>query len=368
MQSLFHTLYFEATRNCNLSCKYCSTGSNKNIKFLDIETETIIQKVFIPAKHIGTNHIEFSGGEFLVRDDAMYLLEVANEMGFKISIVSNGSTLTEIKIKQLKNLLGDNMLISLGINEFSSSNIDTRDYDYKKTLKLIKLLESYKISINICVTVGKFNADSFADTIENIEKLHLPFNRIPLVPRATACSDMLFDKELMRDKINPVLRKYFKGYVSYVPFFLPPDVYMEVVGKDDVLETIPTFPSIGCWIGSFYAINAEGDVAPCPLLLDNVSAGNVYKESLDEILFQSELFKGLLNRDKLKGKCGKCKYKYTCGGCRSMAFYKTGDIYAEDPDCFIDELDESEILKYEEETKTNFKKYCRMVKFSNTQT
>ena len=266
MHSLFHTLYFEATRNCNLNCQHCSTGSNTKCIFKDIPFEKIVTRILEPAWKLGTNHIEFSGGEFLIREDAFKLLEISNNIGFKISIVSNGTTLSDKVLKRLKDILGDNILISLGINEFSKSNKNTRDYDSEKILKLIQKIESHDITINMCVTVGKFNSKTLLETIKIIDELKLPYNRIPLVPRNNDCGSLMFDTNDMKYDINPVLRKYFRGYVSYVPFFLPPDVYEQVAIQEKTQTCVPTTPSIGCWVGSFYGINPEGEVAPCPII------------------------------------------------------------------------------------------------------
>lgn len=363
MQSLFHTLYFEASRNCNLNCKFCSTKSNVKHRFEDVDTDKIIERVFKPAWELGTRMIDFSGGEFLLRKDAFTLLKVANDMGFRISIVTNGVMMNQKMIDKLQDLLGDNLLISLGVNSFDEKNEETRDFDANKTIKLIDLLEKNGVSINLCVTIGKFNADTFADTISHINELKLPYNRTPFSPRNADCSSLMFDKETMRDKIHPSLLKYFRGYVSYVPFFLTEEDYVKHTGQGHNESKVPTSPSVGCWVGSFYGINAEGEVAPCPLLLDHVSGGNVYEEDLKDILFESDVFKKVVDRKQLKGKCGTCKYNYTCGGCRVMAYYQSGDIMAEDPTCFKADLSKDELLEMEKQTYKSFKNYYRMTNF-----
>lgn len=45
-----------------------------------------------------------------------------------------------------------------------------------------------------------------------------------------------------------------------------------------------------------------------------------------------------------------------------MAYYKTGNPFAEDQTCFIDSLNEEEILDYEKRTARNFKNYNRMIR------
>ena len=46
-----------------------------------------------------------------------------------------------------------------------------------------------------------------------------------------------------------------------------------------------------------------------------------------------------------------------------MAYYSSNDIFAEDPTCFIDELNQEELLKLENKTYENFKNYYRMTNF-----
>jgi radical SAM protein with 4Fe4S-binding SPASM domain len=174
------------------------------------------------------------------------------------------------------------------------------------------------------------------------------------------------DKKSMREHFIPAIIEDFHGYVSYTPFFLPEEEYRKISGQSEKDQQIPTNPSVGCWCGSFYSINPEGEVSPCALLSDHASGGNVLKQNLEDILKRSELFTKIMKRDELGGKCGKCKFRFTCGGCRAMALYHTGDIYGEDPTCFIDDLTEEELKKMEETTIRNFGKFAKMAQMGKT--
>jgi len=363
MPEKFHTLYLETTRRCNLNCPYCSSGSNKKGLKDTFTFEDIKNKILLPAKALGTKFIDLSGGEFLVREDAYDIVELANSLDFKISIVSNGLLLTEKNLDRLQNILGSNLLVSLGINCFDETNEETRQVPISYTLDLIERLKKRGIAINICVTMGSFNSETFGDTISRIKDLEVAFNRIPYTPRNTDERSLMFDKKILKEKLHPVLNSSHLGYVSFAPFFLNPEDYFAKSSQKNDEEGIPLNPSVGCWVGSFYGINPEGEVAPCPLLGDNLSGGNVLKTPLHDILYKSELFVKITNRNNLKGKCGKCKYKFTCGGCRVMAYYMTGDVFAEDPTCFIEELSEDELMTLEKQTKSNFRKYYMMSKF-----
>lgn len=114
--------------------------------------------------------------------------------------------------------------------------------------------------------MGKHTAECFQNTIEKIRELKLPHNRIPYAPRHTESRHLMFDKKILKEKLHPALRKYFHGYVSFIPFFVSSEYYKSVSGQDDMQWKVPTNPSIGCWCGSFYSINPEGDVAPARCL------------------------------------------------------------------------------------------------------
>lgn len=369
MLPLFNILYFETTRKCNLNCAYCSTGSNGlKDQGEDLSFDTIVDRILKPAYDLGTRFLDFSGGEFLMRPDAFELLEFAHKTGFVLGLASNGCYINDTNLERIKSIVGNNILISVGVNSFTADNFETRDTDIDFILGKIKLLEKHGIRTNISITLGQFNKDTFEDTVKKTRELGVPFNRIPFVPRSCNAYELMLDKDVVKNYFHPVLRKYFNGQISYTPYFLDPEVYYKISGQRKETHKVPTNPPIACWVGAYYAINPEGDVSPCPMFLDHVSGGNAVKQDLKEILFESEVFTKIIQRDKLEGKCGPCKYNFTCGGCRVLAYYMDGNMYAEDPICFIDELSEDELKQMETETEMSFKNYVRMARFGRIYT
>ncbi|NLA23980.1 MAG: radical SAM protein, partial [Bacteroidales bacterium] len=211
---MFHTLYLEATRRCNLSCPFCSSGSNQPGLKDSLSFEDIKNKILIPAKQIGTKFVDFSGGEFLIRGDSIELLKLANSLEFRVGIASNGLLLDEPMLDKLQAILGQNLLISLGINSFNEENEITRINSIDFTLELIERLKYRGIATNIAVTMGKFNSDSFDDTVSKIIDMGLALNRIPYTPRNTNEKSLMFDKNDLKQKLHPVLNKTYQGYVS----------------------------------------------------------------------------------------------------------------------------------------------------------
>jgi AdoMet-dependent heme synthase len=366
VKTYFHSLYLETTRRCNSNCINCSTGSHPGISTTEeLSFYEIKDLVLIPAKKLGTTLIEFSGGEFLLRSDALDILRLAADLGFDCAIATNCSTLDKEVLKNIREIFPkNNLLFSVGINSFDEDNSATRQQNYEETLQYIELLHEFEFRVNVSVTIGKFNKCSFGQTIERIKHLNVPYNRIPFVPRSfSETHSQMFDKQDMKEYFHPNLRKYFNGYISFVPFFLPQKEYEFLSGQNLEKDKIPLNPSVGCWVGAYYAISPEGNVSPCPMFQDHVIGGNIRQTALKKILYESEVFVKIVQRDKLKGKCGSCRYRYTCGGCRAMAYYDSKDYMGEDPTCFIDEVSEIELLGMEKVFSKNFKNYVRMCGF-----
>ena len=360
----FQIVYFEATRRCNLRCPSCMTGSNDPRKVRrrvrsELTLEEIRDRVLIPARRVGVHTVGWSGGEFLLRKDALDLLRLTVEMDLGCSVLSNCKALTRQRLERIKEVTRGRAKIIVGLNALDEENRWSRDSDSDRSLQVLKDCAELELGRHVVITIGKYNTESFDKTIDYIVKNNISYNRSPLVARGSGsqCFDQLgFDRHDLERHFHPALRRNPHGYVSYTPFFLSPELHAEASGGIRN-NTVPENPAIGCWAGSWLAINAEGDVSVCPVLLDVLNGGNVRDFPIDELVERSELFANITDRSRLKGRCGRCRYQYTCGGCRAMAYFHTGDYLGEDPTCFFDPVDRSTVSEHEEETNRVFRKY-----------
>ncbi|MGI6411318.1 MAG: hypothetical protein ACOX0V_08800 [Bacteroidales bacterium] len=85
----------------------------------------------------------------------------AHELGYIIGIASNGSMLTDKNLEKIQSIVGENLVISLGINSFDLSNAETRDVETEYTLKILERIKKYNFRINVSVTIGDYNKGSF---------------------------------------------------------------------------------------------------------------------------------------------------------------------------------------------------------------
>jgi radical SAM protein with 4Fe4S-binding SPASM domain len=359
----FQTIHLEATRRCNLNCKICMVGCNdpeivKRSIREELTTDEITEYILKSGKELGAHYIMYSGGEFLLRKDALELVERAVRLDYEPRILTNSTLINEGLIQELKTIAGAKLMLVFGINSIVNKKLNrkTRDVEIDKVFSALELCKRYKVKRHVVVNVGSYNKKHLESTFQWLTDNRITFNRSPFSARMSGARyfcKMGYSKEDIEKYIHPSLVKRVNGYNSYTPFFLSPDLYNEISNQ------IPCNPPIGCWIGTWLIINAEGYVAPCVLLADDVQGGNVREKPLHKIIEESRLFREILNRDNLKGKCGRCRYKWTCGGCRAMAYFHSGDYMGEDPTCFFEPQDESSICSFERETNITFLKYLR---------
>jgi radical SAM protein with 4Fe4S-binding SPASM domain len=369
----FNNLFFEATRRCNLACPMCMASSN-NVRFVEqsqaeeLTTSEIEEHVLATVRDIGVETITWSGGEFILRPDAVDLVGMASDYGYSSIIATNGTRMNRETLRELSKAADGSLVVAVGINSIDRENAQTRDADCDVALEVLDLCEELDIRRNVVVTVGQHNMATLDATLDWLEEKGIPYNRSPFTARGSGkeyWDRLRFTRKDMEDVIHPALRKHPLGYISYTPFFLAPEVHDRFAqGAKNV--TVPQNPSIGCWCGTWLALSAEGDVSPCAILLDDVVCGNVREQTFQEIIDTNPLFQRILDREQLQGKCGRCRYKFTCGGCRAMAYYEHGDVMAEDPTCFFEPEDESTVSEHEAETNKMFKRYAFMVRYAHS--
>ena len=369
MQYQFQVVYFEATRRCNLRCPMCMTGSNdahtvRRSFHNELTLEEIRERIMLPARRLGIHTIAWSGGEFLMRKDADDLLRLTVDLGFRCSVLSNCKKLTRQRLQRIHDATGGRARIVVGLNAVDADNQWSRDNGSERTIQVLRDCAELGLNQHVVITIGKYNTGSFEKTVDFCVTNGIAYNRSPLVPRgsgANCFAGLGFDRDDLQQHFHPVLRRRPHGYVSYTPYFLSPELHARVSGGVRN-NTVPQNPSIGCWVGSWLTINAEGDVSVCPVLLDALSGGNVREKPIDELVESSPLFATITDRSRLKGRCGRCRYQYTCGGCRALAFYHSGDYLGEDPTCFFEPVDQSTVSEHEAETNRIFMQYLLMAR------
>jgi len=362
----FFLCYFESTRKCNLKCRYCMTKEPRRAPeghTTELSTDEIKHLVIDEVKKYCDNGaVAYSGGEHLLRKDALEILEYTGAAGLWSFINTNGSMLTSRLLRQIKKATGGKVIIVFSLNSiFPNTQKWSRDDSLWTIVKAVSRCLKTGVDFFFITTVSKSNIKSLGATVKFLKLAGIPMLRSPFVMRGMGnChQELALTPGDMKNTIHPILRSHSLSTVSYTPFFAGPE-FMKTTWKEMGME----LDQLGCQASrGFVGISAEGAVAPCVHLLDNgLECGNVRDTPLATLLRDNPVIKAVRMRDDLKGKCGRCRYKQTCGGCRALAYYRTGDYMAEDPTCFFEPVDETTRSEHEELQNRNVTRFVKFIK------
>jgi radical SAM protein with 4Fe4S-binding SPASM domain len=305
--------------------------------------------------------VAFSGGEFLLRSDALELLAYNRQVGLDSFINTNGRSLTPERLRDVRKAAGKRLIFGFSLDSIDGETQGkTRTDSPDEVLELARMCDRARVGYFFLVTITRLNMPTLSRTVQFLRDHHIPMLRSPFVLRGAGkdLADLAFDRDDMQKVIHPVLRDNPLCYISHTPFFASPE-FMERTWKH---LQIP-IPTLGCQAGrGFVGISAEGNVAPCVHLLDStVDCGNVKATPLSELLATHPVLTGLRDGSQVKGKCARCRYKHSCRGCRAVAYYATGDHLAADPTCFFEPEDESTRSEFEAVQTSNVKRFIGFV-------
>jgi radical SAM protein with 4Fe4S-binding SPASM domain len=308
-----------------------------------------------------TGSIAFSGGEFLLRTDTLDLIAHAAARGLHAFVNTNGLLLEPGLIAEIKKASRGRITFGLSLDsiELDVQN-KSRPGGMEDFLRHAALCDEAGVEYFVLVTVSRANMATLAQTSEFLRKRGIPMIRSPFVPRGAAAArrDLMFTREDMEKTIHPALRANPLAYVSHTPFFAPPGATRLGLSKFGI-----SLGQLGCQAArGFVGVSPEGDVAPCVHLLDSAAVcGNVKRTPLSELFNTDPVLCALREGRGLKGRCGRCRYRAACGGCRALAFYSSGDCFAEDPTCFYEPCGENNQSKHEDETHSNARSFFEFV-------
>jgi radical SAM protein with 4Fe4S-binding SPASM domain len=363
----FYLCYFETTRTCNLSCRYCMARLPAPAGKPELSTAEAKALVLDEIAKVTSNAaIAFSGGEHLLRPDAYELLAYAREKGFWSFVNTNARLLVEgDTVNRAMKATDGKIIFALPLNSVDTDvNKSTRVDDISVVMQAVEVCKKEGAGYFFIITVSKENLASMNKTMEFMKEKGIPVLRSPFVPRGSgrefahlACSSS--DMEAI---VHPSLTSNPLSYISFTPFFASPEFIADTWKMFNI-----KIGGVGCQAGrSFAAVGAEGDVTPCVQMLDSGCVrGNVRETPLSRIILEDPVFLDLRSREKLGGKCGRCRYKPTCGGCRALAYYQNGDIMAEDPSCFFEPVDATTRSDLESAQTAGLKKFMLWLRFTN---
>jgi radical SAM protein with 4Fe4S-binding SPASM domain len=361
----FFLCYVETTRRCNLECPYCMTrreGADPSAQLSGDQIKTLVLDELAAARPGAA--VAFSGGETLLREDALDLIAHGASRGLSTFLNTNGLALTEELLPRLREAAQDRLVVVLPFNSVEEAPQRwTRDDTADTVMRAADRCEKAGVEHFFLVTVSAKTAESIGRTMTYLKRRQTPVLRAPFVPRgAGSCfPELLLKREEMEKLVHPALSGNHLSYISFTPFFASPEALAKVWQSKGV-----RIAGLGCQAGrSFAAVSVDGDISPCVQLLDSsATCGNVTRDKLSEVLNTHPVFEQLRKRDAYQGKCGRCRYRMSCGGCRALALYGGDGLFSEDPTCFFDPTTPDDVSPLEEEQTRGVQRFLEFIKYN----
>jgi MoaA/NifB/PqqE/SkfB family radical SAM enzyme len=158
------TGFFELTARCNFQCKMCYVcGMEDHSSLLkkELTTEQWIE-MGRQAMNSGVLFLTLTGGEIFMRRDFWQIYEAYANMGFIITLYTNGSLLTDEMIAKLAKQPPLRVSITLyGANPQTYGNVTGHPEGFDKVVTNISKLQAAGIDVHLKTTVIKYNRDAF---------------------------------------------------------------------------------------------------------------------------------------------------------------------------------------------------------------
>ncbi len=338
------------TNRCNLSCLHCYSKST--LDEVDTLTTTQIKKTILEMKDNGVKFIIFSGGEPLTRKDLFEIADFCKENKIVTYLSSNGLYFTKSNVQKIVDTF-DYVGISIDGDEPTHDHFRGLKGAFKETLKAVQLANATGAKVGIRFTITKETINSLEYMFDLAEKENIPKIYIShLVYSGRGLDNLKMDltKEQRRTSVEFILKKAFEYYetgrdIEIVTGNMEQDAVLflnEFALKYPELKDVMRERLVS-WGGNsagrkLLNINSEGDVRPDPFF--PFIAGNIIEKDFGEIWKSGELLDKLRvhPRTYISGICSDCEQIDICnGGSRARAYAITGDLWSEDPSCYLTE-------------------------------
>ncbi len=342
---------WNTTNRCNLKCKHCYLGAEDRDYSGELTTEQAIALI-TDLGQMKVPVLLFSGGEPLVRKDLFELARHARQQGLRIVLSSNGALITAEMARKLKE--AEFAYVGISIDGLKDVHDDFRGVPgaFDAAIQGIRNAMNAGLKAGARFTVNKLNYRDLPEVLEMMAGEGIPRFCMYHLVYAGRGTDLV-----KQDLTNEERRELVEMLVEKTMELDRRGVEMEVLTTDNHADGIFIYREIekkqperaeevrqllamhgGCSACEKIAnIDPRGDVHPCQFWMDK-SLGNVKDRPFSEIWADSsDAMVGKL-REKakhLKGRCGSCRYRELCAGCRIRAEVVHGDMWQEDPCCYL---------------------------------
>lgn len=290
-----YKVFLETTYTCNLNCDHCylSGATNNNFKPIEIVR---IKEIIDELSEMGLVELILTGGEAGLYENLIELIEYSSSKNILVTLLSNGTLLTEKMIDQIIKAGIHDVRVSLYGFEKYHDNFVHRKGSFLSSVKTLSLFrEKAGIGSASCI-VTKENVNEVKELKNYLKQKGIPISYSPLI-----IPTIYGDKTPTKLRLQDIeLENFIKDY------------NINIGGNK-------------CTAGiSRFRIMPNGNVNPCEMLR-HIYLGNIYEKSFKEILSSDEEKEWIdtYNQEQ-DDKCKKCDYSKKCVNCKGLSYLENG--------------------------------------------
>jgi len=342
------------TRRCNLRCRHCYTSSAD----VDFPGELTHERAMATLEDLGSFGIPaliLSGGEPLARRDLFEIAARAHEMGMFLALSTNGTQIIGATADKVAEIGFDYVGISLDGIGATNDWFRGKQGAFDEAVAGVRACKERGIKVGVRFTITTDNAHQLPELLafcdrEGVDKFYL--SHLVYAGRG--------DKHRGEDARWDHSRQAMDLLIDRAWIAAAEDMPLEIVTGNNDADAVyflhwaeRRFPAdkvahlrahLEAWGGNSSGvgvanIDPQGMVHPDTYWSD-YTIGSVKRTPFSQLWTGADpmLAQLRLRPRPLKGRCGACAYKEVCGGnTRIRALQLTGDPWAEDPACYLED-------------------------------
>ena len=151
-----YTLVAELTYRCPLRCVYCSNPVDFHRSRDELSTDEW-RRVFSQAAELGVVQLHLSGGEPVLRDDLVELIQHARANDLYTNLITGGTLLDEDKLRRFRDAGLDHIQLSVQGAATASAEIVAGVRSHRKKLEVARLISKLGFPFTLNVVIHRLN-------------------------------------------------------------------------------------------------------------------------------------------------------------------------------------------------------------------
>ncbi len=344
-------------RRCNLTCLHCYSIS-ADIDFPGELSTAEVLGVMDDLKAFNVRALILSGGEPLLRPDLFEIAARGKALGFYLGLSTNGTLIDAPLARRIAHAGFDYVGISLDGLWQTHDRFRRKAGAFDKSLAALRLCRDLNVKVGVRFTLTQDNFADLPGLLDLVEAEGIPrfyLSHLNYAGRGNVNRKRDAHFQVTREALELLYARAWDAAQrgQHKDFVTGNNDADGVYALYWARRNVPGFDeprlraSLAAWGGNASGVNVAnidnlGNVHPDTMWWD-CTLGNVRKRPFSAIWQDTRhpVMAGLKQRPRrVKGRCASCAYFDVCGGnTRVRAMQVTGDPWAEDPGCYLEDAE-----------------------------